>query len=87
MLLNNYVSSTQRILRTGQALESKAKTRSGERKVFLDHDTAALLREHRKNQLKVRLKAGGAWEDHDLVFCQDDGRPSSVPPRRSARSR
>jgi hypothetical protein len=43
--------------------------------VFLDHDAAALLREHRKAQLKVRLKAGETWADNDLVFCQDDDQP------------
>jgi integrase len=59
----------------GKLRESKAKTRAGKRRVFLDHDTAGLLREHRKAQLKVRLKAGEAWADNDLVFCQDDGQP------------
>ena len=59
----------------GKLRESKAKTRAGKRRVFLDHDTAELLREHRKAQLKVRLKAGEAWADNDLIFCQDDGRP------------
>jgi integrase len=43
--------------------------------VFLDHDTAGLLREHCKTQLKVRLKAGEAWADNDLAFCQDNGQP------------
>ena len=47
----------------------------GQRRVFLDHETAELLREHRKAQLRLRLKAGDAWQDNDLVFCQDDGRP------------
>jgi integrase len=59
----------------GKLRESRPKTRAGKRRVFLDHDTAALLREHRKAQLKVRLKAGEAWADNDLVFCQDDGQP------------
>jgi integrase len=59
----------------GQLRESRAKTNAGERKVFIDHDTAALLREHRKAQLRLRMKAGEAWQDNDLVFCQDDGRP------------
>jgi len=22
-----------------------------------------------------RLRAGGAWQDHGLIFCRDDGRP------------
>ena len=59
----------------GKIVESRAKTRAGERHVFLDYETAELLREHRKAQLRLRLRAGDAWEDNDLVFCQDDGRP------------
>jgi integrase len=38
------------------------------------HETAELLREHRMAQLRLRLQAGDAWQDNDLVFCQDDGR-------------
>lgn len=37
----------------GKLRESKAKTRAGKRRVFLDHDTATLQREHRRAQLKV----------------------------------
>lgn len=55
--------------------EPTAKTKAGDRLVFLDHDTAALLREHRQAQRKARMKAGPAWADNDLVFCQDDGTP------------
>jgi hypothetical protein len=25
--------------------------------------------------MAARLAAGAAWEDHDLVFCQPNGRP------------
>jgi hypothetical protein len=50
--------------------------------VFLDHDTAGLLREHRKTQLKVRLKvrlkAGEAWADNDLVVLPGR-RPALAP--------
>jgi integrase len=59
----------------GKLAESRAKTRAGERKVFLDAETAELLRQHRKAQVKARMKAGEGWQDHDLIFCQDDGRP------------
>jgi integrase len=59
----------------GKLRESRAKTKMGQRRVFLDHETAELLRKHRKAQLRLRLKAGNAWQDNDLVFCQDDGRP------------
>jgi integrase len=59
----------------GKVRESKAKTKKGQRRVFLDHETAELLRQHRKAQLRLRLTAGDVWQDNDLVFCQADGRP------------
>jgi hypothetical protein len=43
--------------------------------VFLDAETADLLRAHHRTQLRARMKAGPAWQDNDLVFCQPDGRP------------
>jgi hypothetical protein len=43
--------------------------------VFIDHDTAGLLRQHRKEQVGARMRAGEAWQDNDLVFCRGDGRP------------
>jgi hypothetical protein len=43
--------------------------------VFLDQESADLLREHQKAQLAVRLRAGGAWHENDLLFCQRDGTP------------
>jgi hypothetical protein len=42
--------------------------------MWLDDHTITLLREHRK-QLAARLAAGPAWQDNDLIFCQDDGTP------------
>ncbi len=43
--------------------------------MFLDAETADLLRAHHKAQLRARMKPGSAWKDNDLVFCQLDGRP------------
>jgi len=65
------------ILQLGGKLheEATAKSRAGDRLVFLDTRTATMLREHRTAQLRARMKAGEAWQDHDLVFCQPDGRP------------
>jgi len=65
------------ILQLGGKLheEATAKSRAGDRLVFLDAKTAGLLREHRTAQLRERMQAGPAWADHDLVFCQPDGRP------------
>jgi integrase len=59
----------------GKLTEGRPKTAAGERLVFTDAETSGLLREHRKAQLAARLRAGEAWADHDLVFCQPDGRP------------
>jgi integrase len=53
--------------------EATAKSKAGDRLVFLDHDTAELLREHCKAQIKARMAAGPAWQDNDLIFCQADG--------------
>jgi hypothetical protein len=44
----------------GKVRESKAKTRAGQRYVFLNQESAELLREHRKAQLRARLRAGEA---------------------------
>jgi integrase len=65
------------ILQLGGKLheEATAKSKAGDRLVFLDAETAKLLREHRKAQLAARLRAGEAWQDNDLIFCQADGRP------------
>jgi len=32
-----------------------------------------VLKQHRIEQLELRLKVGGAWEDRDLVFCDLHG--------------
>ena len=65
------------ILQLGGKLheEATAKSRAGDRLEFLDTETAQLLREHRKAQLAARLRAGEAWQEDDLIFCQADGRP------------
>ena len=53
----------------------RPKTRAGERLIFLDAETAGLLRQWRKAWLAMRMRAGAAWEDNDLIFCQPNGRP------------
>lgn len=42
----------------GKLTESSPKTEAGARKVFFDAETAELLREHRKAQLRTRMAAG-----------------------------
>jgi integrase len=53
----------------------RSKTRSGVRDVSLDAETVAVLRRHRKRQAEERLATFGAYDDHDLVFCREDGSP------------
>jgi integrase len=55
--------------------EIQAKSKAGERKIWLDATTIVLLKAHRKAQLAARLKASTAWLDNDLVFCREDGSP------------
>ena len=67
-----YVRAKRPVVLIGaDVAESTPKTRTGERLVWLDDETARLLREHRKAQ----LKAGAKWQDNDMVFCKDNGTP------------
>ena len=50
------------------------KTRHGRRVISFPASTAAVLREHRKKQLELRLQLGlGKPEPDALVFCNADG--------------
>jgi integrase len=51
------------------------KTRRSRRILQMPKKVTAALREHRKRQAAERLRAGEAWQDHDLVFCRADGTP------------
>ena len=49
------------------------KTARSGRTLSLDPETVAALRAHRRRQIEERLNAGEAWEDSNLVFCNEDG--------------
>lgn len=51
------------------------KTASSRRLVTLAPSCVAALRRHRTSQGERRLLLGPRWEDHDLVFPSDGGRP------------
>lgn len=51
------------------------KTRKSRRLLKLPKKAVEALRDHRKRQAAERLQAGGKWQDHDLVFCREDGTP------------
>jgi len=52
----------------GGYIETEPKTVKGRRMIALPPFVIEVLRHHRVVQLEVRLKAGTAWEEHDLVF-------------------
>ena len=54
---------------------AEPKTAHSRRKVALGRATVEALRSHRSRQLGERLKFGAAWEDNDLVFANEVGRP------------
>lgn len=51
------------------------KTKGSHRTIRLDPDTVAALKRHRGAQEVERSLAGDAYEDHDLVFADELGRP------------
>ncbi|GAB2815583.1 site-specific integrase [Actinoallomurus bryophytorum] len=53
--------------------------RKGKSKLTLQcpQELLPLLRARQEEQLLERAMAGDDWEDHDLVFCQENGRPIS----------
>lgn len=59
----------------GEIVESRPKTRAGERRIYLDAKSVALVRAHRKAQVIARMRASTAWQDNDLIFCREDGSP------------
>jgi integrase len=51
------------------------KSRAGRRTVALPGALRDALRTHRAAQAAERIAAGSEWDDHNLVFCQENGRP------------
>jgi integrase len=64
----------QRIPRQGLVMVAP-KSRAGRRTIALPAPLVATLAGHRAAQNAERLAAGTVWEDHQLVFCQVNGRP------------
>ena len=55
-------------------VETDPKTEKSRRKITLPLPVVEVLKQHRTVQLEARLKAGKAWQDNDLVFCNIYGR-------------
>ena len=60
-----------------RSVRAKGDTKNRKSRRFLKLPTKAVeaLREHRTRQAAERLQAGRKWQDHDLVFCREDGTP------------
>lgn len=54
-------------------VENEQKTAAGRRVVLLPSFVVDMFKQHRIEQLELRLKAGSAWEDHDRVFTNLSG--------------
>ncbi len=68
------VRHTLQRTRAGLTL-SEPKTAHSRRQVVLTRTALAALRRHRIAQAEERLRLGAAWEDLDLVFANEIGRP------------
>ena len=67
---------TQQVTPTrGGVTIAACKSKGSYRTIRLDAGTVAALEAHRERQLGEREKAGDAYEDHDLIFCDELGRP------------
>jgi integrase len=51
------------------------KTKSSNRTIPLLPEIAAKIKIHRIAQAQERIRAGQLWEDNDLVFCTEFGKP------------
>lgn len=70
------LSVRRTLVRTSQGWSwAEPKTAKGRRSIALPALAVEALRQHRVRQLEERLRAGGLWEDHDLVFPNHTGKP------------
>jgi len=49
-------------------VEGEPKTKAGQRMILLPSFVVGLLKQHRIEQLEMRLKVGSSWQDRDLLF-------------------
>jgi integrase len=61
-------------LRDGLQLR-EPKTARSRRRIALAPSAVDALHHHRSRQAAIRLQLGPAWEDHDLVFANEIGKP------------
>jgi integrase len=59
----------------GKRIAGDPKSKRSRRTIDLDPNTVAVLREHRRRQIELRLMVGDGYANHDLVFAMPDGHP------------
>ena len=57
------------------AVFSEPKTRGSKRRIELSQKAIESFKQHKANQAKERLKLGEAWENNNLVFPNEVGKP------------
>ena len=57
--------------------DGDVKTKKSRRSLRLPRRAIEALKAHKKRQATERLAAGEAWQNNNLVFCHEDGRPYS----------
>lgn len=65
----------------GPTIREQQKSETSARTIHLDRRTARVLETLKAKQARHRQQVGGVWQDHDLVFCREDGRwyhPDSI---------
>src|SRR5205814_4425136 len=64
------------LVRTQEGLRlTEPKTARSRRRIALASRAVDALRHHRARQAAARLHLGPVWEDHDLVFANEIGKP------------
>jgi integrase len=56
-------------------IEAEPKTEKSRRSIILPPFALETLKQHYNRQQEAKLKAGNAWQDRDLVFCNSIGTP------------
>jgi integrase len=59
----------------GKPVFAEPKTARSKREIHLSALAVAALRHHRRAQLEERMRAANLWQDYDLVFTSERGRP------------
>ncbi len=77
-------AGTIRVRQTAQRVKGEGlvfgppKTEKSRRRIEVSETVVAALRRHRTKQVAERLKLGGHYEDRDLVFANECGKPLEV---------